>query len=235
MYELTNDHHWHDIFLENTFLKDAAPNVFAWGEHVQRDAAFAYARLSDKLAAPDLKRKARQAVLSEADKALAYAAGNAFNLTTPDRGKPMFIGFYSTPDAMETARAHYLTHDLKYLAGAIQACQFSAGCNPSNMTYTTGLGAHPVQHPLHLDSRRTGQPAPPGLTVYGNIDYSQWHDNFTTWPLTYYLNAICKPTPMDWPTTEAYFDIFLYPAQTEFTVDMWTPNVFVWGYLAARS
>ncbi len=234
LYALTGERKWHDVFLQNTCLKDATPNVFAWGDHVQRDAAFAYARLDNKLADANIKRNARQAVLSEADKSLAYASGNAFNLTTPDRGKPMFIGFYTAPDAIEAARAHFLTGETKYLAGAISACQFGLGGNPGNIVYTTGLGANPILHPLHLDSRRTGQPAPPGLTPYGNIDYSQWHDNFTTWPLTYYLNALCTPAPMEWPTTEAYFDIFLYPAQTEFTVDNWTPNVFVWGYLAAR-
>ena len=235
LYHTTGDKHWHDVFLENTCLKDANAPVFAWGDHVQRDQAFDYARLSDKAADPDIKRNARQAVLGEADKALVYAAGNAFNLTTPDKGKPMFLGFYSVPDAIELARAHFLTGKTEYLGGAIQACQFQSGCNPNNMTYTTGLGANPVRHPLHLDSRRTGQPAPIGITPYGNIDFSQWNDNFTTWPITYYLNAICTPKPFDWPTTEAFFDIFLYPAQTEFTVDMWTPNVYVWGYLAARN
>ena len=234
LYRLTGEKAWHDVFLENTCLRNTNPNVFAWGDHVQRDAAFAYSLLPAKLADAQIQQNARTAVLGEAEKALAYAAGNAFNLTTPDKGKPMFLGFYSTPDAIELVRAHALTGKSMYLAGAVQACQFASGCNPNNMTYTTGLGANPLQHPLHLDSRRTGQPAPEGITPYGNIDLSQWRDNFTTWPITYYLGAICAPHPFEWPTTEAYFDIFLYPAQTEFTVDMWAPNVYVWGYLAAR-
>ena len=231
---LTQDKHWHDVFLENTCLNDPNKPVFAWGDHVQRDAAFTYALLDDKQADPAIKANARAAVLSEAEKSLVYAAGNAFNLTTPDRGKPMFIGFYSAPDAVELARAHYLTQDAKYLAGAVQACQFGLGANPGNLVYTTGLGSNPYKHPLHLDSRRSGQPAPAGLTPYANVDFSQWHDNFTTWPITYHLNALCTPKPFDWPATEAFFDIFLYPAMTEFVVDNWSPNVFVWGYLAAR-
>ena len=234
LYITTGDKRWHDIFLENTCLTDPRASVFAWGDHVQRDAAFEYAHLSDKFADPAIKANARRQVLLEAEKSLTYASGNAFNLTTPDKGKPMFLGFYSTPDAIELARAHYLTREAKYLSGAVQACQFSAGDNPSNMTYTTGLGSNSPQHVLNLDARHTGQPTPVGLTPYGNIDYSQWHDNFTTWPITYYLDAICKPSPYEWPTSEAYFDIYLYPAVTEFTVDLWAPNVFVWGYLAAR-
>ena len=233
-YGLTQDKHWHDVFLENTCLNDPNKPVFAWGDHVQTDAAFAYTLLGDKQADPTIRANARAAVLSEAEKSLVYAAGNAFNLTTPDKGKPMFIGFYSAPDAVELARAHYLTRDTKYLAGTVQACQFGLGANPGNLVYTTGLGSNPYKHPLHLDSRRSGQSAPVGFTPFANIDFSQWHDNFTTWPITYHLNALCTPQPFDWPTTEAFFDIFLYPAMTEFTVDRWAPNVFVWGYLAAR-
>ena len=77
-----------------------------------------------------------------------YAKGNAFNLTTADPGKPLILGFFSTPDAIELVRAHYLTNKPEYLAGAVQATQFQAGCNPNNMTYTTGLGANPVRNPL---------------------------------------------------------------------------------------
>ena len=234
LYITTDATHWRDVFMENTCLNDPNKSVFQWGDHVQRDAAFAYAHLDPKLADPEIQKNAVKQVLAEADKALNYASGNAFNLTTPDKGKPMFIGFYSTPDAIELARAHYLTHDAKYLAGAVQACQFGMGANPSNLVYTTGLGSNPYKHPLHLDSRHTGQPAPAGFTPFANIDFSQWHDNFTTWPITYHLGAVTYPDAYSWPTTEAFFDVYLYPAMTEFTVDRWEPNVYVWGYLAAR-
>ena len=234
LYQTTGDKRWHDIFLQNTCLTDPNQSVFQWGNHVQRDAAFAYAHLDPKIADPQIQKNAVKQVVAEADKALAYASGNAFNLTTPDKGKPMFIGFYTGPDAIECARAHYLTHKSEYLAGAVQACQFGTGANPGNLVYTTGLGSNPYKHPLHLDSRHTGQPAPVGFTPYGNVDLSQWHDNFTTWPITYYLGAVTVPDAYTWPTTEAFFDVYLYPAMTEFTVDAWAPNVYVWGYLAAR-
>ncbi len=234
LYAATGEKHWRDVFMEDTCLTDPNKSVFQWGDHVQRDAAFAYARLAPKLADPEIQKNAVRQVCAEADKALAYASGNAFNLTTPDKGKPMFIGFYSGPDAIECARAHYLTRKPEYLAGAVQACQFGTGANPSNLVYTTGLGSNPYKHPLHLDSRHTGQPAPVGFTPFANIDFSQWHDNFTTWPITYYLGAVTYPDAYSWPTTEAFFDVYLYPAMTEFTVDRWEPNVYVWGYLASR-
>jgi hypothetical protein len=86
-----------------------------------------------------------------------------------------------------------------------------------------------------LDSRRTGQAAPLGLTVYGNIDTPYFKgQNWITWPMQF-LEKVCTPSPWDWPAPEAYWDIFIDPAVNEFTVDIWAPNVYVWGYLAARS
>ena len=234
IYRLTEDRKWNEVFLENSCLKSEAPNLFAYGDHVQKDAAFAYARLSEKLADPQIKKRAIAGLIEQSKKSLEYAGGNAFNLTTPDKGKPMMLGFFSTPDASDLIRAHFLTKEATYLEGAVQACQFQSGCNPNNMTYTTGLGSNPPLHPLHLDTRRSGQPAPVGLTVYGNVDFKQWTDEFFTWPMKYFLNAACTPSASDWPITEAYFDIFLYPATNEFTVDIWASNVLVWGYLAAR-
>ncbi len=234
LYDLTGEKQWHDVFLENTVLNAQPTNIFQWGKAVQRDAAFLYARLPANKTEATLKKNAVSAIENQASSALNYAKNNAFNLTTPDKGKPMFLGFYSTPDAIELARAHFLTGKKEYLAGAVQATQFQAGCNPNNMTYTTGLGTNPILHPLHLDSRHTGQKAPVGLTVYGNVDYYNWNQSWITWPIQYHLSKICTPSPDEWPVPEAYFDIFLFVAQNEFTVDAWTPNVYVWGYLAAR-
>jgi endoglucanase len=139
----------------------------------------------------------------------------------------MFQGFYSTPEARELCRAHHLTGDRKYLAGAEQACLFSAGCNPNNMTYTTGLGANPPVNPLKVDARHTGQPTPIGQTVYGN-------DDFHTWPIKWYLSKVCVPSAWNWPIPEAYFDVYLFVAQNEYTCDLWGNNIYAWGYLAAR-
>jgi endoglucanase len=233
LYDLTGDKRWHDVFLENTVLKEENANVFNWGVAVQKDAAFAYTQLPVKLADPALKVHAVAAICRQADAALEYAQGNAFNLTTPDRYRPMFLGFFSTPDAIDLCRAHFLTQKPQYLAGAVQATQFQSGCNPNNMTYTSGLGKNPPLHPLLLDTRRTGQPAPTGLTVYGNWDRNDMAD-FSEWVYTYFLNTACTPAPKDWPLTESYFDIFLFPSTNEFTVDLWDKNIYVWGYLAAR-
>ena len=116
----------------------------------------------------------------------------------------------------------------------MQATQFQSGANPNNLVYTSGLGANPVRHPFHLDARATGQTPPPGLTPYGNIDFKRWNNGGITWPITWFLSKNTVPDPYDWPTSEAYWDLGQWPMLEEFTVDAWSPNVQVWGYLAAR-
>jgi endoglucanase len=234
LYRLTRDEKWHDIFLENTLLKSSNSELQING-HNQRDQAFLYARLPDGLGDPTLKSRALAGVLAMAQRALDYAGKNAFNLTTSDPGKPQFIGFYSAPDATDLIHAHFLTHDPKYLAGAIQATQFQSGANPNNVVYTSGLGANSVRNPFKIDARRTGQPMPIGLTPYGNIDLARWGDQkWISWPITYFLSKNTVPDPYNWPVNEAYWDLGGWPAFNEFTVDAWAPNIAVWGYLAAR-
>lgn len=234
VYWLTHDSKWHDVFLQDTVLKAANPPLFQYGKSVQKDPAFVYARLPKGLGDPQMKQNARIGLEELAKRSLAYAEGNAFNIVNPDKGRPFIAGFYTVADAFDLCRAHFLTHKPEYLAGVVQACQYATGANPTNLAFTTGLGSNPILHPLLLDSRRSGQPAPKGLTVYGPIDYVMFHDDGTIWPMKYFLNQQCIPPANTWPIPEAYFDIYLYPMINEFTVDAWAGNVYAWGYLAAR-
>ena len=222
---LTGDKKWHDIFLQDSFLSKPAGRIFGNGRF-ERDAAFLYARMNPQLTDAALRAKARQATIGQAEDALTYAANNAWNLTTPDKGMPMFQGFYTAPDAMEVARAHYLTGDAKYLRGVVQATQYQSGANPTNMTFTTGLGANPIQNPLKVDSRLSGQKAPIGITVYGPRD-SDWED-WSRWVNDYFLSKELVPALGEWPVPETYFDIFQYVSINEYTVDVGAPNIYVW-------
>ncbi len=236
---LTRDPKWHAAFVAS--MKDkgadapAADVDFAGTNWERHDAAFLYARLPAALVDAAIQARAKAATLKWAAQALDYAGNNAWNLTTSDKGKPQFIGFYSGPDAVDLTRAHFLTGDAKYLEAAVRACQFGSGANPINMVYTSGLGANPVKYPFNLDARRTGQAVPEGFTPYGNVDLAKWGDQgWITWPITYFLSGNTTPYPTAWPTNEAYWDTGGWPALNEFTVDAWAPNVSVWGYLAAR-
>jgi endoglucanase len=234
MLRATKSDRWHQVFLADSVLKDENPDLFVWEKAVQADAAFVYATLPAGVGRPDLKRKATAAIEAKAKAALAFAAGNGWNLTTSDPGKPMIIGYFSGPHAIDLVRAHYLTKRSEYVAGAVAACLFSGGANPNNVTYTTGVGTKSAMA-FKIDSRATGQPTPEGLTIYGNADLTTFRDNtFFTWPIQWHISRVAIPSAWDWPVTEALFETWLYPGTLEYTVDAWEPNVYVWGYLAAR-
>jgi endoglucanase len=147
-----------------------------------------------------------------------------------------WVGYFSTP---ETAlggvlpHAWLLTHDPKYLAGALRATQFGAGANPDNRAYTTGLGPDPVRFPLHVDCAISGQPAPAGITVYGGGDPVE--DFGDAWVHTWYLQKML-PSSRTWPAYEgSYYDIHVSPPTNEYTIHQTIiPTAFYWGFLAAR-
>ncbi len=235
LYDITDDQSYHDIFKQQTCLKTPGSEAAAWGVAIQCDPIFLYARMDASRTDPKLRETARSTVIALAERSLKYASGNAFNITQRERGRPMFAGFFSTSGGTELVRAHYLTGNSRYLAGAVQSCQFQSGCNPNNIVYTTGVGANPVKVPLELDARSTGQPVPVGLTVFGNSDYFNWPNSF--WDGN--LKMVNKPEFIwpeahQWPPSEAYFDVWILVSANEYVIDTWAPNVLVWGYLSAR-
>jgi endoglucanase len=234
LYRLTQDRRWHEVFMADTVLGEDKPELFRWGQHVQQGAAFAYATLPDGLADPAMRAKARAATCEMAERALRYADGNAWGLTTSDKGRPLFQFFYSVPQAVDLARAHYLTGDTRYLSGLLQACLYPGGANPMNASFTVGVGADWPHNPLKVDARITGQPTPLGQTVYGPCDFLHWQDSFHTWPMNQLLSGVNVPGPYEWPVPEAFYDIWIYVAQDEYTVEGFGQNAYVWGYLAAR-
>ena len=123
LYAATGEKRYHDVFLEDTILKSDAPNLFQWGTANQRDAAFFYAKLPARLGDPQIKKNARAGVERQAQTALTYANGNAFNLTTSDPGQPMFLSYFSIPNSIELARAHFLTENPNI---------WRASCSPRN-------------------------------------------------------------------------------------------------------
>ncbi|MEM6852851.1 MAG: glycoside hydrolase family 9 protein, partial [Planctomycetota bacterium] len=197
-----------------------------------------YARLDDRLADPVIKQRAKAALLAEADFGIGYLEANAFNLTATHRDMPYHWGLYGSPDAAITLiRADYLTDGDRYLQAALLAANYSAGANPMNTTFMSGLGH---QFPLnihHIDSRRTGQDPPRGVPVYGQYDPKDnlAQDDSVRWPIPWVFDPRNIPAGTDWPANEAYFDVFSNIAHNEFTVHQsQRPSVHVWGYLAAR-
>jgi len=232
LWRVTAEQKYHDEFKATTLLLGGKGDV-----NTQMKAIISYARLPDGQGDAALREKARQWVIQAADTAVKFADGNAFGVTTwvpllPPIG---FIGYLSTPEMIGAVLPHawLLTHDPKYLAGAVRACQFSAGANPDNRALTTGLGPDPVRFPLHIDSWVTGQPAPAGITVYGISDPAENY-GFDGWAHTWYLQKMV-PGSRTWPAHESYWDIYLVPSSNEFTIHQTIiPTAFYWGFLAAR-
>jgi len=224
LYRLTRDRNWHEVFV-------ASGGVIHAGEHGDIDAAFVYARLDPLLADPEMRSKALANIMREADLAVEFAHGNAFQISLRNSSPGPYSGFYSVPAATGLVRAHALTNQSVYLEAIVRSAQFSAGANPMNITMTTGLGHDFPRHPLHEDSRHSGQPAPAGISVYGPIDLGAAQKEF---PVPR-LQKECTPPVLEWPVAESYFDIYVWPPVNEYTI-MQTlgPSAYVWGYLSAR-
>ncbi|GEM_PF-5083136 len=87
---------------------------------------------------------------------------------------------------------------------------------------------------LFCDARRSNQPVPAGITVYGPYDVKR----NMLWPMkdeSMGLQKTIYPKLTYWPVTESFFDLFYNYHMTEFSITQTIgPNAFVWGYLAAR-
>jgi endoglucanase len=233
LFRLTGDATWHDIFLETTVFKDPKMDIWKWQSHDQRDAAFLYARLTQAGLNAEVQKNAREALLREAAESIAQGQRTAFRWTKPNAWQPVAWGVLGVPQATTLLRAHALTGDAKYLTAAVAASQYAGGANPMNTCLTTGVGASCVQNPLWIDSRIAQQPAPAGITVYGPRDTPKQKAS-EHWLLKMIAASFTPPVDQ-WPTTESYFDLYLYPEVCEFTVmQNHGPNTYVWGYLAAR-
>jgi endoglucanase len=231
LYRLTREARYHDAFREQADAAiDAAPRNI--------DGLFAYAMLPDDLADPQLRQRARDALVALADVALEFQQGNAFGLASLAPSLPPigYVAYWSAPEMVVgpiLPRAYVLTGDVRYLRGALAAAHYTAGANPMNITLTTGVGHEGPTGVLHIDSRASGQPFPDGITVYGQTDPG-WPTRNTDWAHQWHLRNMV-PDSRDWPGHEAYVGINKWAAMNEYTITQTLrPTSYYWGFLAAR-
>ena len=166
--------------------------------------------------------------------------GNSYGIATAEPNLPPmgYVGYFSVPGMISRSlpRAYHLTGDEKYLSAAVLSCQFAAGANPDNMCLTSGLGPNPATGVLHVDARNSGQPAPPGITVYGPSDPAA-RFAFDAWVYQWIVNkSTTTPDARTWPAYESYWDIGAAPYMNEYTVTQtMMPTAYTWGFLAARA
>ncbi|MEO0456399.1 MAG: glycoside hydrolase family 9 protein [Cyanobacteria bacterium P01_A01_bin.114] len=231
LFRLTGDATWHEVFLATTAFQQPPGNLAAVSRYPQLDAAFLYARLDELLVDADVQQNAIAALLQSADGFGALSENTAFGWSKSGLYNPIGAGnSWGAPHSIDMIRAHFLTGDRQYLAQGLRSTQFSVGANPDNMTFTTGLGIRNPQNPLVIDQRLTGQLPPEGITVYGPLDLTEFPDY---WTVGLFADETF-PTPALWPTVESYYDVYFFPAATEFTIDYMSQSTYTWGYLAAR-
>jgi endoglucanase len=229
LYRLTGDQKWHQIFITTSTFKDQNNPAERRG---QLSAAFLYSRMPHAKTEPTLQAEARQSILTEADIALAQTQKSGFGWAKTEPDAPIGWGHgLGPPHSIALLRAHFLTQETKYLSAAILSSQFSAGANPDNLVFTTGLGIRSPKHPLIFDQRLSHQAPPPGITLYGPFD-TKFYGDF--WTIKEFKESL-HPSIESWPSVETYFDVFLMPITTEFTImETIGPTTYTWGYLAAR-
>ncbi len=224
MLRLTGNQRWNRVYL--TSLHQVSNRT---------EAAFIYARLSPSLVRKNDQQTAVGFVLAEAGYRQVLAEKNAYGITTSIDGRALggWESTYSIPAAQTLVRAHYLTEDPKFLKTILRSALFSAGANPLNLVLTTGLGTNSVVHPLHEDTRHTGQPAPIGISVCGPGEIPVYARPGSD--MANRLNRECTPPGTEWPSAESYFDLYGWDLQNEYVVDRnLGQNAYIWGYLAAR-
>jgi endoglucanase len=241
LYQFTREPAYHERFKQICEIQQDIGTTYAGGAMEpmhQADATFAYALLGDDLADPVLKEHARNRHVLAGNVAVYFMQHNAFNLATSYPGMPMreFCAFFTNPGmGPHVVRAHAVTKDPRYLQAVVASTGFGLGANGENLSFTTGLGANPIRFPLKLDSMRTGQPAPVGITVYGPSDQSV-KSQFSDWVHTWIMSpGRMVPGSRTWPPPECYADVFTWPGGNEYCVNSpLTSAVYVWAYLAAR-
>ena len=232
----TGDALWQRTFLEasdfatSTSSARGPQDAAARGGGEQVDAAFVYARTRRPVIDERVREACRRALLAAGDRLVESSERTAFRWARVDGDATGWAGF-GIVDGVALARAHQLTGDLRYLRALVDAAQMTAGANPLNLCYTTGIGARFPRRPLHVDSNVTDQPAPAGITVAGPIDgRMSWDETFAR-----VVRPYLRPEMAQWPRLETYWESFWYPPITEYTVQ-WpmAQNAYVWGYLASR-
>jgi len=230
LFRLTGEKAYHDLFIRTTAITSPDAELFKWKHHDQPHAAWVYLRTNRRDTNATVRANCRRALLRRADNRAAHCAKTGYRWTKYP-WRPTVAGALTAPDAVDLVRAHVLTGETKYLAAAVLACQTGLGANPLDLCYTTGVGHSWPKRPLHLDSRITAQPAPPGLTVFGPLDHGRAAQQWAEKSVLRY----CHPKRSAWPIIEAYWDIFWYPMMCEYTIhEPMARNAYVWGYLAAR-
>lgn len=235
LFRLTGEARWNGAF------RDAFGTV-AWEKEArweEREACWIYARIDRPDVDAKLKARCRDLIVANAGFALDQINRTAFGWAKQAPDFPVIGNLSSPAYGPALIRAHALTGDAKYLAGAVRTSQFGLGANPQNLCHTTRFGHRGPMHPFNLDLLALIAEPPDGFCVPGPMDMKyfgsdDYFDRKNQWVYRF-IKAYAFPDIAAWPAVESYFDLFwIYPMHEDMVQGAVSRNALTWGYLAAR-
>ncbi|MDH3684355.1 MAG: glycoside hydrolase family 9 protein, partial [Acidimicrobiia bacterium] len=237
LFKATGDERWHDLFRQTTTLGRGVDPFLSCHQHTRCDAGWVYLTIDPAVTDPDLRRVVEESFVATADEIVSAAEGTAFGWTLENRFVPLIwgLGVGGAPGAVGLMRAYELTGDERYLGAAQRSAAVSLGANPTNTVFVTGIGRHPVRHPLIVDTLHGGLPVWAGTPVYGHhrldtVADEAWVEEFVLGP------AGIDPLPTELPYLWQWMDVPDVPMFNEFTVfQSHGQAIYAFGLLAAAN
>lgn len=187
LYRLTGDQAWHQQFKDSAAEKTPGLTL-----------AQVYALMPEEQTDPALRKRCRDAVMKAADAKAERTGRWTWNL-----GPQRYDWDERLGSSSELVAAHRLTGDAKYVRAIERQAQFALGMNPTNASYTSGLGTRQVV-PFNLEARYLGSAFPHGITTYGPAPRNIWRGT----ALDKLLGAASLyPEWKHWPWAESSFNL----------------------------
>lgn len=197
MYRLTGEAKWHEEFKRT--LKVLFPDGNLAKANLGGPSGVAeYALLPADQADNALQRQCREAVIKVANAKTLTASKLPYGLGSERYNWDERLG-----QSWDLIAAHRLTGDRKYLEVMERQAQLGLGLNPSNTSYTTGMGSRQVV-PFHFGARYVGEPYPDGITTQGPGPRNIWRGAAIEQDLH---KAGLYPDWENWPWVESNFNM----------------------------
>lgn len=174
LYITTGKAEYADYLLETAFLNDS-PAVdgtkiapMDWGS-TEALGAISLITVENGLPA-DALDKIRAEIVAAADNYLSIIESEGYGVSIRSDGYVWGSNSAVLNNGIIMALAHDLTGDVRYLNGVTETMNYILGRNANNISFVTGYGANPMQHPHHrfwANQPDNGYPAPPAGVVSG--------------------------------------------------------------------
>jgi len=222
MYALTGEEKWHDEFKRT--LKVLHPNGdLSNAPFGGPSSVTAYAMLPAEKTDPALQKQCRDALLRASDAKTARTLKLPYAVASERYNWDERLG-----QSWDLIAAHRLTGDRKYLEVMERQAQIGLGLNPSNTSYTTGIGSRQVV-PFDFSARYVGSAYPEGIPSQGPGPRNIWRGTSIEKALT---NAGLYPAWENWPWVESNFNM-RQPPMNEHVVGGNMANLLMtYAYLA---